>query len=66
VDAVVEGADGATVFPFIAVHRAAPGEDAFAKIPGPPDPRAYLSGQLVLPDGRLLLGIENWQAVPAR
>jgi hypothetical protein len=58
---VIEGADGATLFPFVAVHRArSAGGAAFERVPLPGDPRAYLSGEAVLPDGRLLVAIEAW------
>lgn len=58
---VIEGADGATLFPFVAVHRArSAGGAAFERVPVPGDPRAYLSGEAVLADGRLLVAIEAW------
>jgi hypothetical protein len=58
---VIEGADGATLFPFVAVHRArSAGGAAFERVTVPGDPRAYLSGEAVLPDGRLLVAVEAW------
>lgn len=56
--AVLEGADGATLFPLIRVHRYDGG--AWQSFDLGSDPRAY--GQIggVLPDGRLVVEVEGW------
>lgn len=55
---MVEGGDGATLFPFEAVHRADGGR--MVRIAEDTDPMRYLGGQAVLPDGRLLIFVAAW------
>ena len=57
---VMEGSDGATLFPFVAVHRQEVAGGPFTRFTQSSDPRAYVSGSAVLPDGRLLIGVESW------
>ena len=57
---VVEGSDGATLFPFVAVHRQEVAGGPFTTFTPESDPRAFISGSAVLPDGRLLIGVESW------
>jgi len=57
---VIEGSDGATLFPFVAVHRQEAAGGPFTRFAPDSDPRAYISGSAVLPDGRLLIGVESW------
>jgi len=58
--AVLEGGDGATLFPLDAVHRSIDGGRTFERIPLFDDPMAYGQNAGVLPDGRLLVNIEAW------
>ncbi|WP_164477840.1 beta propeller repeat protein [Nocardioides pantholopis] len=58
--ALVEGGDGATLFPFERLHRSQDGGASWESVDLPGEPRAYLTGAAVLPDGRLLAGIEAW------
>lgn len=58
--AAVEGADGATSFPLIALHRS-PDEGVrweFIRYSGAP--RAYTDWQVVRPDGSVLVSIQGW------
>ena len=57
---VIEGSDGSTLFPFVAVHRQEVAGGPFTTFTPDSDPRAYISGAAVLPDGRLLIGVESW------
>jgi hypothetical protein len=56
--AFIEGADGATLFPFVASWRF--GSATFARSPGPTDPTAYVSCAHRLHDGRLLVCVDAW------
>lgn len=60
--AVLEGGDGATLFPLIATHRSVDRGKVFQRLPLFPDQaaRAYGQNAGVLPDGRLLLNVEAW------
>lgn len=58
--AVVEGADGATLFPFLHVHRSRDGGATWETFDMPRDPQAYVGAAAVLPDGRLLANLEAW------
>ncbi|HET7735293.1 MAG TPA: sialidase family protein [Nocardioidaceae bacterium] len=62
--AVLEGGDGATLFPLQAVHRSLDGGATFERIPLFDEPMAYGQNAGVLPDGRLLLNIEAWSDDP--
>jgi len=55
--AVLEGSDGATLFPFIAAHRIGESDERIAQ---DSSPRAYVSGSVVLADGRLLVHLDGW------
>lgn len=56
---LVEGGDGATLFPFDALQEL--GEDGtFHRTPVGGDPRAYVGPQVVLADGTLLSAVEAW------
>lgn len=57
---VIEGADGATLFPFVAAHRQDTPGGAFTRFAVDGGPRAYVAGETVLPDGRLLVAVEAW------
>lgn len=56
--AFVQGADGATLFPFDALWRQ--GAAGFSRISAPDDPKAYVSCAHRLPDGRLFLCVDAW------
>ena len=56
--AVLEGSDGATLFPLVRVHRYDGGAWRSFELGG--DPMAYGQVGGVLPDGRLLLDVEGW------
>ncbi|HSV40196.1 MAG TPA: sialidase family protein [Nocardioidaceae bacterium] len=58
--AVLEGGDGATLFPLGFVHRSTDGGQTFERLRLFDDPMAYGQNAGVLPDGRLLLNIEGW------
>lgn len=58
VHVVVDGSDGATLFPFDAV-RTLDDADSWSVVEQPPGDRAYLGGAAVLPDGRLLLDVDD-------
>ncbi len=58
--ALVEGADGATLFPFVRLHRSLDGGTSWQTFDPPRRPRGYLTMAAVLPDGRLLVDIEAW------
>jgi hypothetical protein len=58
--AVLEGADGATLFPFIAAHRGTRDAASWRAFPEGRHPRGYVDGAAVLPDGRLMAFIEAW------
>lgn len=59
--AVVAGGDGATLLPFERVARSVDGADwEVHDVPRVAGERAYVSGQVVLPDGRLLVLLEHW------
>lgn len=57
--AVIEGADGATLFPFVAVQRSR-GGTAWERFVEADDPRAYVGASAVLPDGRLVVDVVGW------
>jgi hypothetical protein len=61
---IAERADGATLFPFVATWRSADAgrswERAIPSIEGAAGDTAYISGTVVLPDGRLLVCVEAW------
>ena len=59
---VVGGGDGATLFPFQEAARSTDGGSTWTRyeIPTVTDARAYTSGQVVLPDGRLLALLDAW------
>ena len=59
VQAVLEGADGATLFPFLAVHRG-DSAGAWERIEQGHDPQAYAGPAAVLADGRLLVDVVGW------
>jgi hypothetical protein len=62
--AMVEGADGATLFPFIAAWRSVDGGSTWRRyepvIEGAGDDRASISGQVVRPDGSMLVFVDGW------
>lgn len=58
--AVVAGSDGATVFPFLAVHRSADGGATWEVFEQSRRPLAYIEAQLVRPDGSLLVNLLAW------
>ncbi len=58
--AVVQGGDGATLFPFDKVHRSVDGGAAWETIDESQGDMAYLGWSLVAPDGSLLVNIEAW------
>jgi hypothetical protein len=58
--AVIGGADGATLFPFIDVSRLDRRSGTWQQVLQPRDPRAYIGPQAVLPDGRLLVNVQVW------
>lgn len=58
--AVIGGADGATLFPFVDVSRLDRASGAWQQTLQPRDPRAYVGSQAVLPDGRLLVDVQVW------
>ena len=57
---MLQGADGATLFPFVAVHRGTRDGASWEGIPQSRDPRAYAGPGVVLPDGRLLVDLVGW------
>ncbi len=59
VPAVLEGADGATLFPFLAVRRGT-SAGSWERIEQGHDPQAYAGVSAVLPDGRLLVEVVGW------
>lgn len=58
--AVVAGSDGATLFPFLAVHRSTDGGATWEVFEQPRHPLAYVDAQLVRPDGSLLVNLLAW------
>jgi hypothetical protein len=58
--AVIGGADGATLFPFIDVNRLDRASGTWQQTLQGADPRAYVGPQAVLPDGRLLVNVQAW------
>lgn len=58
--AVVAGTDGATPFPFIAVHRSTDGGATWEVFEQSRDPLAFIDAQLVRPDGSLLVNLLAW------
>lgn len=56
----VEGADGATLMPFEALHRLDPASRTWRSTPGPDDPRAYHGSMIERPDGRLFVIVQAW------
>jgi hypothetical protein len=54
------GGDGATLFPFDKVLRSTDGGVNFETFEESPDPMAYVSFGLVLPDGSLLVNLDAW------
>jgi hypothetical protein len=59
VHAVLQGGDGATLFPWDRILRSTDGE-AWTSYPGPSVAKAYVDSPVVLPDGRLLIDVEAW------
>lgn len=57
---LVEGADGATLFPLLRIHRSLDGGATWDAIDVQTDPTAYKAAGAVLPDGRLLMDIMAW------
>jgi hypothetical protein len=68
--ALVEGADGATLFPFIASWRSVDGGYTWQRyepvIEGAGDDQAAISGQAVRPDGSLLVFVDGWSDATIR
>lgn len=62
VRAVVAGGDGATLFPFAKVARSTDGGGTWRTydVSGVDRVTAYTSGQVVLPDGRMLVLLNQW------
>lgn len=59
--ALIQGSDGATLYPLVAAHRLTdPTVPTWASYPGPTDPTAYIGGEVVLPDGRLVVAAVAW------
>lgn len=56
----VEGADGATLMPFVALHRLDPASRSWRSTPGPTDPTAYGGSMIERPDGRLFMIVQAW------
>jgi len=56
----VEGADGATLMPFVALHRLDPATGTWRSTPGPADPTAYHGSMIERPDGRLFVIVQAW------
>jgi hypothetical protein len=61
--AVLVGGDGATLFPWDRVLRT-PNGRAWTAYEGPHDPTGYVGFGVVLPDRRLLLGVDAWSDEP--
>lgn len=57
---LVESGDGATLLPFGAVQYADDGR--FVRVEQDTDPMRYTGGQAVLPDGRMLVFVEEWSS----
>jgi hypothetical protein len=57
--AVDQGGDGATLSPLTAIHRFVPGQTEGVVFDSP-GPTAFTAGMAVLPDGRLLVAVEEW------
>lgn len=55
---LVRGADGATLFPLVAIDRLAGGR--WESVAGPEDPTAYVGATAVLPDGSLVTAVQAW------
>lgn len=62
VRALVGGGDGATLFPFQATARSTDGGRTWTtfEVPRVDGERGYLAGEVVLPDGRLLVMVADW------
>jgi hypothetical protein len=58
--AVLGGADGATLFPFITATRGLSEDSSWATFAQPDEPRAYLGLSAVLADGRLMVDVVDW------
>ena len=58
VPAFIQGADGATLFPFVAAWRFRSG--TFQRSPAPAGPTAYVSCAHRLRDGRLMVCVDAW------
>jgi hypothetical protein len=58
--AVLQGGDGATLFPFVAVHRSTRDGASWEGIPQSRAPMAFVASSVVLPDGRLLVDVDGW------
>jgi hypothetical protein len=58
--AVVQGGDGATLFPFDTVHRSTDGGATWQMFDESPDDMAFLGWTLITPEGSLLVHIEGW------
>jgi hypothetical protein len=59
VHAVLVGADGATLFPWIRILTSTDGA-AWTSYAGPGVPTAYVDTPVLLPDDRLLINVETW------
>jgi hypothetical protein len=57
--AVLGGSDGATLFPFQSAERGTVGGVSWRSFPQGTPPSAFVDGGVVLPDGRLLLRLEQ-------
>lgn len=64
--AVVEGADGATLFPMVRLHRSSDGGDTWETVELERGPRAYVGAGGVAPDGRLVIDVEAWSGEGGR
>lgn len=59
--AVAEGADGATLFPFIQIHRSTDGGATWEIVQESTETlTAYMEWAVVRPDGSLLVNLQNW------
>lgn len=57
---IIEGADGATLFPFLRIHRSLDHGASWENLDVRTDPQAYVGTSAVLTDGRLLVDINAW------
>jgi hypothetical protein len=59
VHAVLEGGDGATLFPWDRILKSTDGV-SWTPYPGPSTPEAYVDSPVAMPDGRLLINVVVW------